>query len=231
MGKFRRWRQDRAVRRVQPGDGRPLKRFRWWQFLSRAMLHLYLNVDGRQVVYTVDVRHGKQQDSGRVKADLYLDGLHHAEAELPARFPVPGGIIDVQVSAFGLKRCHFVPGTEHGEGGEYGGDGEGGEYQLSPDPATAEGRRMRFDIAHPTASRVVGALSVVVLVCSLFVVLSQIAAQLTKVPFVAEHIGVFGAPVHLPAWLNVALTAIAAAASVERATRLRYSRLLDGSVG
>ena len=32
-------RRRRAARRVQPGDGRPLERFRWWQ-LSRSLFHL-----------------------------------------------------------------------------------------------------------------------------------------------------------------------------------------------
>ncbi len=37
---FQPWQRRRAVRRVEPGDGRELQRFRWWQFLGRALFHL-----------------------------------------------------------------------------------------------------------------------------------------------------------------------------------------------
>ncbi|MBB3049824.1 hypothetical protein FHS23_000819 [Prauserella isguenensis] len=49
-------------------------------------------------------------------------------------------------------------------------------------------------------------------------------------PEVAE-LGTVGAPVELPSWANITVTVAAALASTERALRLRYSRLLDGSVG
>ncbi|MFE3143919.1 hypothetical protein [Streptomyces scopuliridis] len=48
------WRRRRAVRRVHPGDGRALRRFRWWQSLFRTLFSLRLtNDDGRQEVYAV----------------------------------------------------------------------------------------------------------------------------------------------------------------------------------
>ncbi|SHM95585.1 hypothetical protein SAMN05216268_116250 [Streptomyces yunnanensis] len=31
------WRHRRAVQRVTPGDGRELKRFRWWHLPFRAL--------------------------------------------------------------------------------------------------------------------------------------------------------------------------------------------------
>ncbi len=50
-------RQRRAARRVKPGDGRPLQRFRWWQLLNRSLFYLTLDrADGRRTVYAVDVR-------------------------------------------------------------------------------------------------------------------------------------------------------------------------------
>ncbi len=106
---FKEWRHRRAVQRVKPGDGRPLKRFRWWQMLTRALFHLRLmSDDGRQTVYTVDVRHQKQSSNGHVKAHLYLDGRLHAVSRVPAVFPVQGGTVEVRASNFGLKRCHYV---------------------------------------------------------------------------------------------------------------------------
>ncbi|WP_331772808.1 hypothetical protein [Embleya sp. NBC_00888] len=62
------WRRLRAVARVTPGDGRKLKRFRWWQLL-RAPFHLPVaDRGGRPTVYAVDVRHWQNRSCGDVKA-------------------------------------------------------------------------------------------------------------------------------------------------------------------
>lgn len=114
-------RRRKALRRVEPGDGRALKRFRWWQLPFRALLHLRLTeADGTVAVYSVDVRHGQNQSSGEVRADLYREGLRQARCRLPAVLPVPGGHVEVAMSGFGLKRCHYVT-----DGGD--------EHQLTPD--------------------------------------------------------------------------------------------------
>ncbi|MFH9733371.1 hypothetical protein [Streptomyces sp. NPDC017260] len=213
------WRHRRAVRRVKPGDGRPLKRFRWWQMLTRALFRLRLvNDDGRQTVYAVDVRH-QNKSEGHVRAHLYLDGRHHAESRVPAVFPVQGGTVEVRTSGFGLKRCHYVTT-------------EGAEHQLVPDPASAEGRRARLDRAHPVLSRCTGVLSSLVLAIGLVLLILQLAEQVTRAPEgVAQYVGTFVSPVDLPAWGNVAVGLVTAAASTERALRLRYNWLLDGGVG
>ncbi|MER5219254.1 hypothetical protein [Streptomyces flaveus] len=213
------WRHRRAVQRVKPGDGRELKRFRWWQSLTRALFHLRLtHDDGRQTVYTVDVKH-QNQSEGYVKAHLYLDGRHHAESKVPAVFPVQGGTVEVRTSGFGLKRCHYVTA-------------EGAEFQLVPDPASAEGRRARFDRAHPALSRWIGFLSVIVLVIGLVLLILQLAEQVTRAPEgLAQYVGHFTSPIDLPAWGNTVVGLVTAVASTERALRLRFSRLLDGAVG
>ena len=113
------------LRKAKPGDDHALQRFRWWQLLFRALFHLRLTrPDGGTALYTVDVRHWMGGSSDEVKAQLYLDGKQHATSKLPARFPVPGGSVEVAMSGFGLKRCHFLTdaGTEH---------------QLTPDRASA----------------------------------------------------------------------------------------------
>lgn len=213
------WRRHRAVQRVKPGDGRPLKRFRWWQMLTRALFHLRLmNDDGRPTVYAVDVKH-QNASEGYVTAHLYLDGRHHAESKVPAVFPVQGGTVEVRTSGFGLKRCHYVTA-------------EGAEHQLTPDPASAEGRRARFDRSHPALSRSIGLLSVIVLVIGLVLLILQLAEQVTRAPEgVAQYVGTFTSPVDLSAWGNTVLGIATVAASTERALRLRYSRLLDGAAG
>lgn len=216
---FKEWRHRRAVQRVKPGDGRPLKRFRWWQMLTRALFHLRLwNDDGRQMDYAVDVRHQNQKD-GYVKAHLYLDGRHHAESRVPAVFPVQGGTVEVRASNFGLKRCHYVTA-------------EGAEFQLIPDAASAEGRRMRFGRAHPAVSRCVAFLSLIVLFIGLALLILQLAEQLTRDPRgLAQYVGTFISPIDLSAGANAVVGLVTVAASTERALRLRYNWLLDGGAG
>lgn len=209
------WRMRRAARRVRPGDGRPLQRFRWWQHLSRSLLYLTLvRPDGGQVTYAVEVRHMEGED-GDGRAHLYVDGLRQASSKLPAAFPVEGGVIEVVKTNFGLRRCHYVAD-------------DGSEQQLVPDPSSAEGRRARLDRENPGLSRLISAVSVVVLIVSVLLLVPQLVEVAFRVPPVAERFGTFTSPVMLPAWLNIGLTLAAAAASTERAQRLRYHWLLDG---
>ncbi|MEU6763913.1 hypothetical protein ABZ916_15490 [Streptomyces sp. NPDC046853] len=213
------FRRRRAAQRVKPGDGRPLKRFRWWQMTFRALFYLRLPADdGRQTIYAVDVKHAGNSSTGVVEAHLYRDGRQHARSKLPAFFPVPGGTVEVRGSAFGLKRCHYVTA-------------KGTEHQLAPDRDSAEGRRAHLDGAHPALSRVIGFISSVMLVIALALLFSQLIEPITEVEPVARRIGTFTPPVRLPLWANIMVGFGAAMASTERALRLRYHWLLDGGVG
>jgi hypothetical protein len=180
-------------------------------------MHLSLVEDGERHRWSVDVRHGGDSDDGEVRARLYRDGIHVAVSKLPAEFPVPGGRIEVRVSAFGLKRCHFI------------GD-DGTRRQLSPDPASAEGRRAQLELKSPGLSRAIGVVSVLILLVALVLGVPQIAEQVTQIPWVAENIGSFVSPIHLPAEFNIALFIATLVASTERALRLRYNWLLDGGM-
>jgi len=225
---FNSWRQQRARKRVKPGDGRPLKPFRWWQMLSRSLFRLRLTTfDGVAVEYAVDVRHSGDKETGEVHAALYRNGRHHAESKTPAVFPVPegsrewgtgGGTIEVKASAFGLKRAHFV-------------SADGGEWQLTPDPESAEGRRASFDRAHPDASRWIGYVTLLIVVLGLALLIPQILVPLSQIPPIADTFGTFTSPVQLSAWANGVVTVVTAAASTERALRLRHNWLLDGGAG
>jgi hypothetical protein len=212
------WNEKRWEKRVKTVEGRPLKPFRWWQLLSRSMMSITLPVEGRPVVHTVDVKRGGDLHDGVVRARLYLDGWLRQESKLPARFPVSGGHIEVRVSEGGMRRCHYL------------GD-DGSERRLVPDPRSAEGRRMRFARRHPRASALVGLLSIVMLVIGIGLNLLQIAEPLSQIPPIAENVGTFDSPLHLPVWLNIALGAGAAVGATERATRMRYHWLLDSGAG
>ncbi|NOV95516.1 hypothetical protein [Isoptericola halotolerans] len=210
-------RRRRAARKVKPGAGHPLPRFRWWQPFSRALLHLHLDGEGGQLhTWSVDVKLWGDSN-GEVLAHLYRDGHHHASSKLPAAFPVPGGTVEVAASGYGLRRCHYVAD-------------DGTERQLVPDPASAEGRRARLERDHPAADQALGAVSLAVLLVALVLGLPQIAEEITRIPPVAEHVGTFTSPIQLPAWLNVGLFMAALLASTERALRLRYHWLLDGGL-
>lgn len=89
---YRRWKQKKAIRKVKPGDGHALKPYRWWQIFTRSLFYIRLTEeDGEQHIYAVSVPYFSED----VKADLYRDDKHDATSKLPAKFPVPGGLIDV----------------------------------------------------------------------------------------------------------------------------------------
>ena len=215
---FEEWKRERAVKRVRPGDGRPLAPFRWWNLLTGRKLFFLpaTELKGAAAEYAVDIYlSGKQSDSdGYGKAHLYRDGRHFAESRLPAVFPIEGGYIEIVTSMSGLRRAHFVPV-------------DGSEVQLSADPSSAVGRRLRFDREHPAVSRGIGALSVLALIIGLGLNLLQFLEPVLGIPPIVERFGRFESPIHLPLWLNVTLGIAAGFASAERALRLRYNWLLD----
>lgn len=204
---FQNWRSRRRQNKVKPGDGHALVPFRWWHLLYRSLF--FLRLPGH--IYAVSFNYF-DMDS---KAHLYRDGAHHAVSTLPAAFPVPGGEIQVAASTVGLKRMHYV--TEACE-----------VQQLTPDADSSEGRRARLETNRPTVSRWLGIVSAVVLVIALVLGLPQILELVTHWDVIAERVGTFTSPFHLPASLNTALTLAAVTASYERALRLRYNWLLDG---
>jgi len=155
-------------------------------------------------------------DNSRIRAHLFLDGRHAAESKLPALLPVDGGVIEVAMSSYGIKRCHYRP-----LGGQ--------PSQLTPDPSSAEGRRVRFGVRHPGLSRAVALGSVLLLVIGVGLNLLQLAEPVSRIPPVTQRVGTLVSPIHLPIWLNLALGGGAVLASMERALRLRYSSLLDAA--
>ncbi|WP_430789275.1 hypothetical protein [Actinoplanes sp. G11-F43] len=212
---FKQWRRRRAIERVRAGNGRPLKRFRWWQPLSRSLMYLPADAPGRPAEYAVDVRHMRSEnDMGETGAHLYRDGYQYARSVVPAVFPIEGGAIEVATTTFGLRRCHYVAD-------------DGTERQLVPDPRSGEGRRARLDRDHPVLSRWIGVVSVILLLVALLLGLPALVESLSRIPPVAERWGTFTSPLDLPVWSTVVIGLVAAVASTERALRLRYSAWLD----
>lgn len=182
--------------------------------LGRGLLYLQPSVaERRPMSYALDVR--QFGAGGEGAAHLYLNGHQHAQSKLPAVFTVEGGVIEVATSRFGIKRCHYV-------------NNRGQEHRLVPDYRSGEGRRARLEHEHPAASRLIGAVSVLLLLVGVGLNVLQLLEPLSRIPVVAARVGAFTSPVSLPIWLNIALGLGAVLASIERGLRLRYHWLLDG---
>jgi hypothetical protein len=195
--------------KVKPGDGSRLAQYRVWQLFSRSLFGLELpDRSGRRHVFEVDVRHMADSTTKRRPAALYRDGVQIHCANVPVAFPVPGGVIEVATSPYGLKRMHHVRD-------------DGSVRMLRPHPRSAEGLRARFDRRFPRTSASIGAVAVVVLLVGLAVTLSVTVEAITRVPVVAEQVGAFTSPIHLPGWAKVALPAAGFVAALERTLMLR----------
>jgi hypothetical protein len=198
-------------RRVRAGSGEPLRRYRWWQMFGRSVRSITLPAaDGTASTYTVDVRHAGDMTDGVIRARLYVDGALRAFAKMPTRFAVPGGHIDVAITGFGLKRCHFVRA-------------DGTEQELWPDPASAEGRRAQLHHRHPALSRIIGLVSIALVGIGLCIEVPQIIDSLSHIPAIADSIGTFTSPIQLPLHVNLLIGLAAVIGSTERALRMRSS--------
>ena len=207
---FRNYKQRWQLSKAKPGDGSPLQAYRLWQLFSRSLFSIEL----ADRVFAVDVRHGRDSSSSKRPAALYRDGVQVLAGNLPVAFPVPGGVIEVATSQYGVKRMHHV-------------DDDGHEHVLLPHPRSLEGRRARFDRRHPRTSAAVGALGLVVLLVGLAVTLSMAAEQITRIEVVAQYVGTFTSPVRLPGWAKVVLPVAGALAATDRALRLKSTWMAD----
>lgn len=215
------WRRRRRMSKVESGDDSPLKPFRWWHALHRSRFLLPTELlhaagtdphptvaEAERTGFVVDVDHLD------AKASLYADGRQTGFAEPPVLFPVPGGVIDVQTTSYGMRRAHLVLDS-------------GDERQLVPHPATAEAWRARLAERHPTVHRSLGAAAVVVLLVALVLGVPQLAEYVTRADAVSELVGTFTSPVTLPAWANTGLLVAGVLAGIERALTMRHHWLVD----
>lgn len=189
---------------IKDGNGSRLRPMRGWHVLHRTVFgleHAGHHYDVDVAFFDDDVR-------------LYTDGLESARTDLPARFPVPGGRIEIAATIYGLKRVHLV--LENGT-----------TTQLRPAKGTAE--RWRADLARrrPVLSQWLARAAVVVLLVGVALVLPEIAERVTQIDAVAERLGTFTSPIELPGTLATGLTAAGVLAAIERALTLRSHWLVD----
>lgn len=202
-------------KKIEPGDGHPLKPFRFWELLGRSLFYAPLQrQDGTQHTYAVSVNYFDWDD----KADLYLNGTHHARAKLPVAFPVDDGSIEVATTTYGLKRMHFV-------------DHSGAARVLKPDPGSAEGLRAKLAHRAPGVSRAIGILAILILLTLLPFALLQLAELISHTEFAQQYIDPFTSPINLPAWATTPALILSIVAAMERALTLRNHWLIDLETG
>lgn len=160
--------------------------------------------------YAVDINYFSENE----EADLYRNGKRFAISKLPATFPVPGGVIEVATTTYGVKRMHYVKENDT-------------EQQLYPHPHSAEGLRMKLDFHFPRISKWIGVSAIIVLLLSFILGLPQLIELITQIPYISERWGTFESPITLPSWLNGTLVTLATLATIERAITLRNHWLID----
>jgi len=211
ISSYRRWKKKRSLKKVKPGDGHALKRFRWWQGIYRSLFYMRATgPDGTEIIYAVNVNYFNEDFT----AELYLNGKHHATSTLPATFPVQDGVIEVADSTYGLRRMHFIAS-------------DGTEEMLAPHPLSMEGLRLKVDKRYPTISKIIGISAVIILLTSVILGLPQLIAFISTIPMIQEHLGSFESPISLPGWANTFLVTAGIFAALERAITLRNHWLID----
>ncbi|WP_156837308.1 hypothetical protein [Nesterenkonia alba] len=173
-----------------------------------------------EVSYAVVVDYLSFGTNGGYVAQLYRNGKHHAYAELPAAFPVPGGVIEVAASMVGLKRVHYVPDDD--------GDTRQEGQLLTPEPRSAEGLRAQLGEKWPRLGAWLSRGAIVVLIIALVLSIPQMVELVTRWDVVQQYVGTWTSPVNLPAWLNTVVAIAGALAAFERVLTVRYNWLLDG---
>lgn len=201
--------------KITPGDGRPLRPFRWWELIARSLFYTRLRTnDDVEQLYAVEVKYFEWEDF----AELYLNGKHHARAKLPAAFPVEGGHIEVAATTYGLKRMHYV-------------SDDGGVAVLKPEPASAEGLRARFAARAPFASKLLSLGAILILLFFLPFGLMTLAEIVTQTELAQQYVGQFVAPISLPSWAEGPAFVLSILAVTERALTLRNNWLIDMETG
>ena len=153
-------------------------------------------------------------------AALYRDGAQVYRSNVPATFEVPGGVIEVATSTFGLRRMHFVPGTPTKSGAET-------ERLLQPDKRSAEGRRAQFGRRFPKLSRIMGWIAVAILLAGLAVWIPQVIETVTHWDAVSGYVDPYVSPINVAPAAEYGLLAAGLVAALERALTIRSHWLID----
>jgi hypothetical protein len=181
-------------------SSRSLRPLGGWDFVSRGRFETHH--DGH--VWTVDLDYF---DFGE-NLHLYRDGVEVEVQKSPATFRLGArATIEASTSLLGMRRVDLVVEDE--------------ATMLTPVEGTAEGWRLQLQRERPRVSRLIGAISWIVLAVALVYEVPQLIALIGRVTG-AE----FEPPIRLPGAANFALGIAAIAAALERALRFKSSRWL-----
>ncbi len=208
MKKYSDFRKNRRLKKVRDAKGEPLKDIRFWEYFHRTVFHQKIDVD----LYTVDVDLYGKELMGPESA-LYKNGVRIKESTVPSLYEVPGGFIEVETTNYGVKKIHYVT--------------DAGELQMMPDKGSLEGKRARFELKFPTASKWVGYIAIAILIIGLIIAIPAVIEMITHMDLVADNAGTFKSPFQLPGWLNVTLVVLGLLAATERALSLKNHWLID----
>ena len=179
---------------------RPLRPLGGWDLVSRGRFEARHHGH----VWTVDLDYF---DFGE-KLHLYRDGVEVDVQKSPAKFELgQSATIEASMGLLGMRQVDLVV------------DGE--STMLTPVDGTAEAWRLHLARERPETSRLIGAISWLVLVVAFIYEVPQLLA------FVSSALGAdFEPPVTLPGPANFALGIAALAAALERALRFKSNRWL-----
>jgi hypothetical protein len=179
---------------------RSLKPLGSWDLVSRGRFE----TQHAGHVWTVDLDYFDFSE----KLHLYRDGVEVQVQKSPATFQLDGSAtIEASMGLLGMRRVDLVA--------------DGGTTMLTPVEGTAEEWRLRLARERPGLSRLIGAISWIVLVVALVYEVPQLIALICGV------IGLdFESPIVLPGAANLTLGIAALAAALERALRFKSNRWL-----
>jgi hypothetical protein len=181
-------------------SSRSLRPLGGWDLVSRGRFET--RYDGH--VWTVDLDYF---DFGE-KLHLYRDGLEVEVQKSPATFHLGASTtIEASMGLLGMRQVDLVV--------------EGVTTMLTPVDGTAEGWRLQLERDRPGLSRLIGAISWIVLAVALVYELPQLIALIGGV-IDADY----DPPIMLPGAANFVLGIAALAAALERALRFKSNRWL-----
>jgi hypothetical protein len=176
-------------------QARSLRPLSGWDLVSRGRFET--RHEGH--VWTVDLDYF---DFGN-KVHLYRDGVEVDVQKSPATFRLAeDAAIKASTGLLGMREIHLVA--------------DGATNLLTPVDGTAEAWRLGLERERPRLSRVIGAISWIVLVLALIYEVPQIVGLIPGVD----------PPFSLPGAANTMLGLLALAAALERALRFKSSRWL-----
>lgn len=205
---FDKYSRKSRMKKAKVAKGEALKPIRAWDYLARTIFHIKIEED----VYSIEVDLFGDDWDGAESA-LYINHKRVRQSRTPSVYEVPGGFIEVETTAYGVKRMHYVT--------------DASEIQLTPDKKSPEGMRANLKRKFPIVSRIIDITSIVILIIGLIVGIPAVIDLITDIPAVSVRVGDFTSPFQFLTSLNITLFVLGIIAATERALSLKNHWLID----